>query len=53
MVRGHKVLSFLALNEEGVPPHWHWKTDTIENLEEKTMITVKDFGLKLIQKINE
>ncbi len=53
MVRGYKVLSFLALNEEGVPPHWHWKTDTIENLEEETMVTVKDFGLKLIQKIDE
>ena len=53
MVRGYKVLSFLALDEYGVPLHFHWMTDTIENLEEETMITVKDFGLKLIQKIDE
>ena len=53
MVRGYKVLSFLALDEYGVPLHFHWMTDTIENLEEETMVTVKDFGLKLIYKIDE
>ncbi|MHA2031386.1 MAG: M28 family peptidase, partial [Candidatus Kariarchaeaceae archaeon] len=53
MVRGYKVLSFLALNEDGVPPHWHWKTDTVENLEEEVIISVKDFGVKLIKKIDE
>jgi hypothetical protein len=51
MVRGYKVLSFLAVNEQGVPPHWHWKTDTIENLEEEVIVNVQEFGLKLIQKI--
>jgi hypothetical protein len=53
MVRGYKVLSFLALNDYGVPPHWHWKTDTIENLDEETMGIVKDFGLKLLSSIDE
>jgi hypothetical protein len=53
MVRGYKVLTFIALNEDGVPPHWHWKTDTVENLEEEVIISVKDFGLKLIKKIDE
>lgn len=53
MVRGYKVLSFLALNEDGVPPHWHWKTDVIENLEEEVIVSVEDFGLKLIKKIDK
>jgi hypothetical protein len=53
MVQGHKVLTFLALNEYGVPPHWHWETDTIENLEEDVIDNVKDFGMKLIKMIDE
>ena len=52
-VRAYKGLSFLAVNEDGVPPHWHWKTDTIENLKEEVIISVKDFGFKLIKKTDE
>ena len=53
MVRGYKVLSFIALNEDGVPPHWHWETDTVDNLEENVIISIKDFAVKLIKKIDE
>ena len=53
MVQGYKALSFLAINEFGVPPHWHWMTDTIENLKVEVIENVKDFGLRLIKNIDE
>ena len=53
MVQGYKALTFLALNEDGVPPHWHWETDTVENIELDVIENVKDFGLELIKKIDE
>ena len=27
MVQGYKALSFLAINEQGVPPNWHWYSE--------------------------
>jgi hypothetical protein len=52
MVRGFKVLSFLALNEYSVPPNWHWYTDTVENIDEVVISEIKEFAIKLIRKID-
>lgn len=52
MVRGYKVLSFLALNEHGVPPHWHWYNDIPENIEENNVENVRGFAKELIKAID-
>ncbi len=37
LVRGYQVISILGTDESGSIHNWHWRTDTIENLDEKTM----------------
>ncbi|MFX0014370.1 MAG: M28 family metallopeptidase [Promethearchaeota archaeon] len=53
IIRGYKVLSFLALNENDVPPNWHWETDTIENIDKDTLSNVEEFVKKLIREIDQ
>ncbi|MFW9993831.1 MAG: M28 family peptidase [Candidatus Odinarchaeota archaeon] len=52
MVRGYKVLSFLALNEKGVPPNWHWYTDTLENVQVDNLAVIETFVRKLLEVID-
>lgn len=33
LARGFKALTLIALGENGLPVHWHWHTDTVENVE--------------------
>lgn len=39
MEHGFRALSILALNEQGLLPNWHWKTDTMEKIEPATVAT--------------
>jgi hypothetical protein len=48
MVRGYKVLSFLAVGDNGVPPNWHWYTDVPDNIQEENLATVETFIKKMI-----
>lgn len=43
MVRGYKVLSILALDDDGVIPNWHWYNDVPENVQEEKLETVEAF----------
>jgi hypothetical protein len=52
LVRGHQALSMLGLDERGVPPNWHWPTDTFENVDENTVNTVAKFLRLMIEKID-
>lgn len=33
LVRGYKAVSFLAVDEQGLLPNWHWPTDTVDNVD--------------------
>jgi hypothetical protein len=52
LVRGYQALSILGLNEQGVPPNWHWPTDTFENVDENTLNTAAQFLRLMIEKID-
>lgn len=49
--RGYKAISLLALDEKGLLPNWHWPTDTVENIDEKTVTTAVEFCLELLEQI--
>lgn len=53
MVRGYKVISFLALADNNIPLNWHWETDTVENIEESTIRNVEEFVKELIKLIDQ
>ncbi|MFX0125830.1 MAG: M28 family metallopeptidase [Candidatus Hodarchaeota archaeon] len=52
IVQGYKVLTFLALDDNNLPPNWHWETDTLENIEENTVRTTEKFVKLLIEAID-
>jgi hypothetical protein len=52
LVRGYQALSILGLNEQGVPPNWHWPTDTFENVDENAVNTAAQFLRLMIEKID-
>ncbi len=52
LTRGYRAMSIMALDEDGVIPHWHWKTDLIENLEEQNFVDVEKFVELLLKKLD-
>ncbi len=51
LARKHKAISFLALNDEGLLPNWHWPSDTYENVDIKTVETAVEFVYELLKEI--
>ena len=51
LVRGYKAVSFLAVDEDGLLPNWHWPTDTLENVDFTTVETAVSFVSALIRRI--
>jgi hypothetical protein len=37
LARKIPALTLIGLNERGVPPNWHWKTDTPEHIDESVL----------------
>ena len=52
LVRKYKAISILATNEKGLIPNWHWETDIIENLDEKTLNDAYQLLLEMILKFD-
>ncbi|MHA1966410.1 MAG: hypothetical protein ACW964_01285 [Candidatus Hodarchaeales archaeon] len=53
MVRGYKALTFLAINEQNVPPNWHWYSEVPNNIDLETITNVKEFVQKLVEAIDQ
>ncbi|MFX1507121.1 MAG: hypothetical protein ACFFDC_13660, partial [Promethearchaeota archaeon] len=53
LVKGYKALTFLALDENNLPPNWHWETDIVENIEENTLRITEDFIKLLVKAIDQ
>jgi len=51
LARKYKAISFLALNDEGLLPNWHWPSDTYENVDIKTVETAVEFVYDLLKEI--
>ena len=51
LVRGFKAVSFLAVDDQGLLPNWHWPTDTVENIDFATVQTAVSFVGELIRKL--
>lgn len=51
LARKYKAISFLALDEQGMLPNWHWPTDIYENVSLKTIETAVEFLTELINEL--
>jgi len=49
LARGYKALSIMAFDPKGLPINWHWKSDTVENLDGALMETTADFVTAMIR----
>jgi len=50
--RGFKAVSLRAENDEELLPHWHWPTDTVENIRIKNLFLSVKAVKELIKKID-
>lgn len=51
--RGYRCTTLIALDHNGLIPNWHWYTDTVENIDEKTIWQTADFATELIRRLDE
>lgn len=51
--RGFKVLSLMGLDEADNIAHWHWPTDTIENVDLALAEEASDFALEIASALDE
>jgi hypothetical protein len=50
--RGYKTLSLIALNEEDKIAHWHWPTDTLENVDPSVAEQAAAFAGALVAELD-
>ena len=51
--RGYKVLSLMGMDESDGIPHWHWPTDTMENVDFELPEKGARFALGLVRAMDE
>jgi len=51
LARRFKAMSIMAFDINGRLPHWHWHTDTVENVAERNLDLAADFVTKLIREL--
>ena len=51
LARRFKAMSIMAFDINGRLPHWHWHTDTVENVAESNLELAADFVTKLIREL--
>lgn len=49
--RGFRVLSFMSLNEDGVPWPWHWHDDVLTNVDREDLDRAAEFAWTLLQRL--
>ena len=53
LARGYQAISFLAVDDHGLLPNWHWLSDTLENVDENTLNRGQQFVSYLLEQLNE
>ncbi|MDO9557690.1 MAG: M28 family peptidase [Coriobacteriia bacterium] len=51
LARRFKAMSIMAFDINGRLPHWHWHTDTVDNVTESNIELAADFVTKLIREL--
>lgn len=51
LARGYRAISFLAVDEAGLLPNWHWLSDTYENVDECTLTQGQQFVTHLLERL--
>lgn len=51
LARGFHAMSVMAFDINGRLPHWHWTTDTVENVREANIETAVEFVTALIKEL--
>ena len=51
--RGYHAILFLALDERGLIPNWHWHTDTMENLDMSVPQLTSDFAFEMVMQLQK
>ncbi len=51
--RGYKVLTLIGLDEADNIAHWHWPTDTLENVDSSVTERAADFALGIISVLDK
>ena len=49
LARGFKAVSIMAFNADGVPVNWHWKTDTVDNIDPELLAKTADFVAAMVR----
>ena len=52
-VRGHRVLSIMALTDDELLPNWHWPTDVYDELDEDALRRCFDFAIGVVRRFDE
>jgi hypothetical protein len=52
LARGYQAISFLAVDDAGLLPNWHWLSDTYENVREATLGQGQAFVARLLELID-
>ncbi|MBI4788317.1 MAG: M20/M25/M40 family metallo-hydrolase [Chloroflexi bacterium] len=53
LTKGYRGMSLMAFDSRGVLPNWHWRTDTIENVDSHTLTRAVDFAVRIARQIDE
>ncbi|TLM99426.1 MAG: M28 family peptidase [Actinobacteria bacterium] len=49
LARGYKAMSIMAFDSEGMPVNWHWKSDTIENVDAELIEKTAEFVTAMVR----
>ena len=49
LARGFKAVSIMAFNADGIPVNWHWKTDTVDNIDPELLDKTADFVAAMVR----
>lgn len=53
LARGYRAISFLAVDEAGLLPNWHWLSDTYENVTECTLNQGQQFVAHVLERLDQ
>lgn len=49
LARGYKAISIMAFDSSGLPVNWHWKTDTVENIDPELLEKTVEFVTAMVR----
>lgn len=53
MARGYRAMTLLALDNNGLIPHWHWPTDTHDRVKPQNLVTARELAKRILYRLND